>query len=278
MTDSLRLRIDRLSALAEFSLRSLGQPYGRTFLRQVALRYPTRLVRALWQYWAAPGAPQTAERLLLLHDDGEFIERAASAAERLLVATGFCQKPFSCPAGRFNHDCSHLSGLTSHVVTRFPPACADCAIRVLGAAALSAGASFAILTSASDVASDILLPALQERRFTHALLAVCPYSVEPMNLALLSGRIEGCVVGYALGACANYGQWLRADGGDKPERTSLSPQISDRMLEALSEVAALRCENGSYTARRYAQIDNVYRPYANCSANSAKDQVHRPTQ
>jgi hypothetical protein len=259
----------------EFSFRSLGQPYGRTFLGRVALRHPMRLVRAVWHYWIALGAPQPAERLLLLHREGKFVERAASAGERFLVATGFCQKPFSCPAGRFNHNCSHLSRLTSDSVAWFPPACAGCTIRVLGAAAFSVGASFAILTSASDIASDILLPALKEQLFTHALLAVCPYSLEPMSLALLSSGIEGYIVGYELGACANYEHWLRADRGDKPERTALSPWVSDRMLQSLSAVAALRREKGSNTAPRYAQIDNVYRPHPDCSDNRGKDQVPR---
>jgi len=275
MLESMRSRLVRLWTLVEFSLRSLGQSYGRTFLGRVALRHPMRLVRAVWHYWVALGAPQAAERLLLLHREGKFVERAASAGERFLVATGFCHKPFSCPAGRFNHNCSHLSRLTSDSVAWFPPACADCPIRVLGGAALSAGASLAILTSASDIAQDILLPALEEQRFTHALLAVCPYSLEPMSLALLSGGIEGYIVGYESGACANYEQWLRADGGDKPERTALSPQVSERLLQSLSEIAALRREKGSHTARGYARIENVYRPYPDCSDNSGKDQVPR---
>jgi hypothetical protein len=273
MTDSPRVRIARLLALAEFSFRSLGQAYGRTFLRQVALRHPTRLLWALWHYWAAPGKHLSAERVLLLHDEGKFVDRAAGAAERFLVATGFCQKPFSCPAGRFNHACHYLSRLTLESVTPFPAACADCSVRLLGSAAFSAGASFAILTSAWDIANDILIPTLEERRYTQALFAICPYSVEPISLALLSSGIEGYVVWYEAGSCANYSQWLRADGGDKPERTALSPQVMDRMLRLLGRVAAVGHQEGSHARRRYAQVDNVYHPLPNSSAANRNNQV-----
>jgi hypothetical protein len=276
MTDSLRFRIARLSALVEFSFRSLGQAYGRTFLCQVALRHPIRLLRAVWHYWVALGAQRPAERALLVHDEPKFVDLAAGAGERFLVATGFCQKPFSCPAGRFNHNCRYLSRLTSEAGIAFPPVCAECPIGVLGSAAFTAGASFAILTSAADIARDILRPALEGRRFTHALFAICPYSVEPISLALLSSGIEGYVVWYEVGSCADYSQWLRADGGDKPERTALSPQVMNRMLRLLSEVAAVRDANGSHAARGYVQIENVYRPSPDCSAGRTKDQVPRP--
>jgi hypothetical protein len=226
----------------------------------MVLRHPSRLLRALWRYWMALGTQRPAERALTIDGERRLIQSASSAGERLLAATGFCQKPFSCPAGRFNHDCRYLSRLTLDAPAAFPPVCDDCSVRVLGSAALSAGVSFAILTSASDIARDILLPALEERRFTHTFLAICPYSVEPMSLALLSSGIEGYVVWYEVGSCVNYSQWLRADGGDKPERTGLSPQATDRMLQLLSEVAALRRENGSPAAWRYVQIENVYRP------------------
>lgn len=261
MGDRLTLRLTRLSALVEFSLRSLDQPYGHAFFRRVALRHPIRLLRALREYWMALGRQQPAERTLLRHDEREFVDLAASAAERFLVATGFCQKPFSCPAGRFNHDCVYLTQWTPDSVTPFPLACSDCSIRFLGRAALSAGASFAILTSALDIANDVLLPSLEERRFTHAMMAICPYSVEPMSLALLSSGIEGFIMAYELGSCANYSQWLRADGGDKPERTALSPQVTDRMLRLLRRVGDLRCREGCHAAQGYVQAGHVYRPY-----------------
>jgi len=207
----------------------------------------------------ALGSAPSNMRRLATRNEHQFVERAVGPGESLLVATGFCQKPFTCPAGRFNHDCSYLSRSTSDAATAFPAVCAGCAIRVLGQSALRAGASFAILTSAADIAHDILLPSLEERRFTHALFAVCPYSVEPMHLALLSGDIEGYIVWYEAGACANYDQWLRADGGDKPERTTLSPEVLESMLQLLERVALHRQVTGR-AAQRYVQTEHVYRP------------------
>jgi hypothetical protein len=260
-------------ALADFSCRSLGQPYGRTFLRDVVLRHPFRLLAALGPYVAALGSGPCNVRPLATDNGPRFIELAAGAAERLLVATGFCQKPFGCPAGRFNHDCLYLSRLTSAAATPFPAVCTGCAIRALGQSAFGASASFAVLTSAADIAGDILLPALEARRFTHAVLAVCPYSVEPMSLALLSCGIRGYIAPYGAGACANYAQWLRADGGDKPERTALSPEVLASMLKLLDQVGAARREQHSPKAMRYVQFENVYRPEVDCSADGQAGQV-----
>ena len=93
-----------------------------------------------------------------------------------------------------------------------------------------------MLTSALDIANDILLPALEERRFTRVLFAICPYSVEPMSLALLICGVEARIFHYSSGSCLNYQQWLRADGGNKPERTELSPQTTSRMLRFLEAI------------------------------------------
>jgi hypothetical protein len=271
MTRMRDSKTTNLLALLEFSINSLPQAYGRAFVRRIVLRHPLRLLRGLLAYRQILGADRPEERLLFRDDQNSadgFVKRTAADGERLLVATGFCQKPLrlagsahDCPAGRFNHDCLYLSRLELNPRCRaqFHSACTDCAIGVLGHAALKVGASFAVLTSALDIANDILLPALEEQRFTHFLFAMCPYSVEPMSLALLICGMEGYLFHYATGSCTDYGQWLRADGGDKPERTVLSSQTMARMLRLLDAVAACHRSNAGIQPVHYQQVDNVFR-------------------
>jgi len=280
MISMLDSKTRRFLALLEFSFNSLPQAYGRTFVRRIVLRYPLRALRGFLAYCQTPSADRPEERLLLGCGEDEFLKRAVSDSERLLVAVGFCQKPLrqrpaigsaglrsagsaqDCPAGRYNHDCLHLSRLelNSKSQVRYPPACLNCSIRVLGHAALEARASFAVLTSAQDIAHDVLLPALEERRFKRVLFAICPYSVEPMSLALLVCGLEGYILPYKSGACADYRQWLRADGGDKPERTTLSAQSMAKLLGLLERIAAGRRKHSDTTPVRYEQQNHVFRP------------------
>jgi hypothetical protein len=269
-----------LGSLLEFSVKSLPRTYGRVFLRHVVLRHPLRALHGLYAYCRVVTASSRKERLLFCGDQHTFVQRAAADGDRLLLGTGFCQKPvraaspnrgrnadraggaLGCPAGRYSHDCLYLSDLEldSGRDAHFHPACADCFIRLLGYRALRAGASFAILTSALDIATDILLPALEMRRFTHVLLAICPYSIEPMSLALLACGMEGYLFPYHTGACANYSQWVRADGGDKPERTRLSPQTTTRLTDLLEAIASRRSLSSSTQSTGYQQVNHVFVP------------------
>lgn len=269
MTDANRSKTTHIVALLAFSLHSVGRAYGRRFLRDVVLRDPLRALRGMLTYGRVPDQHRADQRCLLRAGEEGFVEDAAAAGERLLVGAGFCQKPlrsagslYDCPAGRFNHDCLYLSRvrLNCDVETQFPLACAGCSIRTLGRAALQAGGSFAVLTSALDIAEDILLPALQEERFTRILFAICPYSVEPMTLALLICGMQGYIFRYSDGSCDNYDQWLRADGGDKPERTVLSRPTMAAMLGLLDAIATFPRSPGSTRPTHYEQLNNVFRP------------------
>jgi len=256
-------------ALVEFALRSLPQAYGRVFVQRMALRHPLRTARGLWAYWQTPAGGPAARRSLANTDETTWIAQATSAGERLLVATGFCQKPmrtgdgtYACPAGRFNHDCLYLSPLELGVARKTPlhPACTICPIRTLGYAALQAGASFAILTSALDIAQNILLPSLEEQCFTHILFAICPYSLEPMRLALLICGLDGYLFPYDTGACGDYAQWLRADRGDKPEQTALPAPTAASLLYLLQTIAAGRSSAGLWQPTDYQLQGNVFCP------------------
>ena len=262
-------RTQRRRALLGFALHSLFQTYGRVFLRDMALRHPLRTARGLRAYWQTPSDSPAGQRSLSNIQEADWLARASNAGEQLLVATGFCQKPMhtnrgghDCPAGRFNHDCLYLAPLELGVARESPlhPACAVCPIRILGYAALQAGASFAVLTSALDIARDILLPSLEEQRFRHVLFAICPYSLEPMSLALLICGLDGYLFAYESGDCATYAQWLRADRGDKPEQTRLPAPGMAGLLYLLETIAAGRVRAGLLQPTDYQLQGNVFHP------------------
>ncbi len=161
----------------EFSLRSACQAHGHEFVQYVALRHPLHMLRGLVAYWATAHMDPREERWAFRGSADAFLQRAAADGDRLLVATGFCQKPLrtagsvgDCLAGRFNHDCLYLSRLEldfgEHAEGH--PACADCSIQVLGRAALWAGASFAVLTSPCiHILAGKLKPSNPGRRTAH---------------------------------------------------------------------------------------------------------------
>jgi len=261
-------RTRRRRALLEFAVRSLPHAYGRAFVRHMVLRHPLRTAQGLWRYWRASGSGSTDQRALSDVGDATWLDRTTHAGGRLLVATGFCQKSlhavngaYDCPAGRFNHDCMYLADLDLLApAVQLDPACAHCPVRGLGDAALRAGASFAVLTSALDIAHDVLIPSLEKGCFAHILFAICPYSLEPMSLALLICDLDGYIFSYNEGACANYAQWLRADRGDKQEQTSLSASNAACLLYLLEAIAAGRAESGLAQPTGYQQEDGIYRP------------------
>jgi hypothetical protein len=117
-----------------------------------------------------------------------------------------------------------------------------------------------IMTSALDIAHDILVPALERERFKRAIFCVCPYSVQPMALPLLLCGIEGFVVQFDSGYCADYSQWSLADRGIKDDRTLLSPQAHSKILDFLDGVAALRAKPGKPSYHRFRLEGNIYVP------------------
>jgi len=229
----------------EFAFHSLFRPYGRWFLRSIVARHPRAVWRGLMSYREMVRKSLIGGEITPVGGARRqsFVEEAASMG-KLLLAPGFCQKPFDCPAGRFNHRCVAWEGSGP------PPVCRSCYIFHLGSLALKAGASLYIMTSALDIGRHLLLPSLEERLFTHIIACVCPYSLHPFSLALEICRLQGYVVSFARGACASYADWSRADEGVKPDRTFLSAQGREWM-EALLEDIALRRGPGKARALRY---------------------------
>jgi hypothetical protein len=250
--------------LWEFSLRSMGRRYGRTFLRRVVLRHPLRTLAGLLRYVRLPRQrpQQHGVNLLFEGPEEEFLSVVSGSGKEFLVAVGYCQKPLvpGCPAGRANHDCLYLDRLDlNHGGPAAPSACGDCDVRTLGTLALRAGACMHIMTSALDIAHDVMIPSLEGGLFRRFIMCLCPFSVQVIGLPLTLCGLDGYLVGYESGNCADYEQWLRADEGIKPERTALHTMARSRILAWLERIAAQRAREGRHYPR-FRREGNIYVP------------------
>ena len=222
--------------LLAFCLRSLYQEYGTAFLFRVVLAHPIATLRGLANYTSG--------------------QRACPAPWRggsgSLVGVGFCLKPLSpaCPSGRPNHDCLFFESAFEQA----PTPCRDCLIRAIGERALASGSTLYVMTSARDILRDVLLPALERRRFRRAVLTMCRYSFEPIRLALTVCGVEAQLVPFLEGDCREYADWRRADIGDKPEQTILDQASIAELIEVLSS-AAQDAPRG-----RFRKTGNLYHP------------------
>jgi hypothetical protein len=254
----------------EFSFRSLSRQYGHTFLRDIVLRHPWRTLNGLLAYrrhfrQARPAGDITP---LYTGTEADLKQGIIQADDGFLVALGFCQKPLGrsgagCPAGRFNHVCHVLARddvlEIENVRRSLAPACRDCDLRTIGTLALQAGATTYIMTSAADIASHLFIPTLERNRFQHGLFILCPYSIPAMTLPLLICRIQALLVGYSVGDCRDYDQFLLADEGTKDERTFLNPTAYTYVKHFIQDVAqALRARGTHYW--RFQQEGALYVP------------------
>lgn len=281
----------------EFSYYSLFQTYGHTFLQQVVLRHPWRVVQGLAAYYRLMPSVKEDGLLLLSSASEEALLRQAANQEpgRFLVAVGFCQKPLAtghpsgnCPAGRFNHNCLILtkngikgnkSPLETTVLTASAvssdaafdgqadlglkgTACARCDIPPIAKYALAAGAGLYIMTTAQDIALDLLIPSLENGRFRHVLMFLCPMSVQAIILPLLICGLSGFLMAYEWGYCDSYARWLQADRGYKPEQTGLKPGRLQRALAVLQRLAEEREALLGPIAFAWERQGNVYMPAA----------------
>lgn len=195
----------------EFSFRSLFQPYGLWFLKNVVLRHPLATLRGLLRYrrLVAKGLLGGAVNFIGSGGDDEIFCEPTNLA----IAPGYCQKPFNCPAGRFSPECL------------LPQPCPEpCSLKSLIGSGLRLGARVYVMTSALRIGRDLLLPALEKRGPRRILAFVCPYSLHPFALACLICGLEGTILTFAEGACADYEAWLLADKGLKSEQTTISPE------------------------------------------------------
>jgi len=247
----------------EFSFRSLPRRYGRLFLREIAFRHPVRTWRGLSAYRGFYRHLRPDGEMIRLFggDLAEWRQNTVALDEGFLVALGYCQKPLDCPAGRFNHDCYALTfpDLLTIEKERLAKPCRRCDIRATGRAALAAGASFYIMTSAEDIAHHMFIPTLRRGRFQHGLFVLCAYSAPAMILPLLICGIQAMIVSYSEGDCRDYPQFLAADVGIKDERTQLHPSNNTFVLELLQTTSAARQDLGEVHAH-YRYEDHLFVP------------------
>lgn len=254
-------------AIWDFAWHSLTKEYGRLFAPRLLLRHPLKALRGVSAYRREHPLRGRDMPTVGVATAQELLQRALPLPpSQVLVGLGFCLKPRAedgvlCPSGRFTHRCAFME--TCHPEPWLPRPCQDCTVGRVGLVARRVGVSLAILTSAADIAQDILLPAAEEGRFRVALMALCPYSVEPMALALHLCGVQGLLFPFAEGACATYRQWRSADLGHKPERTALSRSAEGRLTQWLDDLAALRKERGEGAQDApYAFVQNVFVPGA----------------
>lgn len=217
-----------------FCARSLLREYGWRFIWQVALPHPVRTMRAV----AAAGALVCSGDEIQVPVGGE-LPRIEGA--RSIVGAGFCLKPLDppCPSGRPNHDCRYLENLGVSNAD-VPAPCGECAIRDIGLEALEAGAAFYIMTSAKDILYDVFAPAQNEGRWSSGLFTMCRYSMRPFATGMLVSGISGVMVPFESGDCRDYAAWLRADRGDKDERTEIEKSKLAGIFRMLEDGGAER--------------------------------------
>ncbi len=210
----------------DFGFRSLGREYGWLFLFKIIFKYPRKSWRGLQAYrqFCQYISTISTNQIYTNCAESTLINAVQPDRSALLVAMGYCQRPLrtesqalACPSPRFSHQCFFIENF--HRSTQHPPACSICEIKPIAEAAIHAGATFYIMTSARDIARDIFIPTLASQKFRYAILFLCPYSVLPIALPLFICGIQFLIIPYAMGDCRNYQDFLRADVGIKPKRT-----------------------------------------------------------
>ncbi len=221
-----------------FCLNSLFRTYGRGFLRHLGGPHPIRVAAGL-----------KAGSDLNLSGDPPFIipsdrrpDEPPALGPQTVIGLGFCLKPLDppCPSGRPNHDCRLLEqGIDLALLPSDSP-CRDCLIGTIGIRALRRGCAVYVMTSAADILNDVFRPALEEKRFTSGIFALCPYSIRPFSVPLTAVGLHAWLFPYDRGDCADYPTWLLADQGIKREQTALRlPDLAtiNGLLESVQSTA-----------------------------------------
>ncbi|MFB0565930.1 MAG: hypothetical protein ACETWK_09670 [Candidatus Aminicenantaceae bacterium] len=236
--------LDKISFLQinvwEFSYLSLFREYARLFFLKAMLSHPQKTIQGFCRYQNLVKSEKYSltkpKSIISIPDESIFIEKVKKQRSMPIVGLGFCLKPdkqenfpSSCPSGRANHDCLYLEKGETY------PACNSCSIREISIKCLNSGYSVYIMTSARDIALDVLIPQINQGKFPSAILFLCPYSINAIIPALLICEIDMVLFPYSSGYCQEYHQWLQADIGIKKERTTLSTESIKKLLYILDK-------------------------------------------
>jgi hypothetical protein len=244
MLDRLFDKLDRKSFLHfhiwEFAYRSFFKEYARLFFLRAMLKHPIKTALGLRNYHRFIKSSENLfpqyKKCLTIPDEGMFRDKIAQQTTGPLLGLGFCLKPYnredgslSCPSGHANHECLYLeTGETQYI-------CNDCAIAKIAKQGLTFGCSVYIMTSAKDIAVDFLLPQIDKGLFPTAFLLLCPYSVQAILPSLLICGINAHLLAYDSGYCKDYNEWRLADLGTKQDRTTLSQESLENLLDLLGK-------------------------------------------
>ncbi len=241
----------------EFSCHSFFKEYARLFFYKAMLSHPKRTLLGLKNYHRFIKSQENLfpqyQKFLGVPEEGAVIEKIKHPKTGPLIGMGFCLKPYdtedrtsSCPEGRANHDCLYLEkGQTENI-------CSNCTIFKISKKCLRAGGSVYIMTSAEDIANDLLLPQIKRGLFSTAILLLCPYSVQAILPSLFICGIEAFLMAYDSGYCQDFKSWRRADLGVKEEVTDLSKDSWEKLLDLLGRSSVL--ESPYHSFRRDGNI------------------------
>jgi hypothetical protein len=114
------------------------------------------------------------------------------------------------------------------------------------------------MTSGMDVAKHFYLPALNEDKFHQAIITLCPYSILPFAVSLYVSDIDFLMFQFCKNDCDTWQRWVKADDGEKPERTMLD-NFSERYIEDILEEMMKKVTPNGKIPLRYTAENEVYR-------------------
>ena len=237
-----------------FCLRSLFTKYGWLFIRHIAVHHPIRTVKALFHARIKNKDIVSVS----VKNTKDLIK-----PDKSIVGVGFCMKPKdpACPSLDDLHGCKYFEEYYKDAI--IPEPCKDCYIKKMGLAALKSRSAFYIMTSAKDILFDVFKPTIDTGKFETGAFVLCRYSFKPFFIGMHISGIKGFMFPFCAGDCRDYKTWIKADRGEKADRTELD-------IETQAKIKALFCEslNDTEQAIKLEKRDNIFYPICNRIANA----------